>query len=265
MELRRRSLVAILTSGLIAGVAGGMMVPLIPLALDDRGVGVAIIGLYSAVPSLLFLVAGPFLPRLVVRFGALEVYAAGLGLSAMVLFLFAVVDNLGAWLLFNAVLGLSFGFLWIGSDSWINSVVAERARGRIVALSAASCRPFSTGGPWQLVCGIASVIGAALIPFSFGSLGVLWPLLFLWGGAVAGLYTMSSILAGQRFRGEELAGALTALALAYTVGSLVGPLIGGVMLGAFPPHGIVVVLALVPAVFAVLSLSRARRPGPSGS
>lgn len=379
---RERSLAAIITSGMIAGISDGMMIPLIPLALEQRGVDVTVIGLYAALPWVALVVGGPLLPRFVAALGAIKTYALGLGLTALVLLLFPLFDTLPGWFLLNLTLGFGWAFQWIGADTWINTVVSERTRGRVLALSettlggTAALGPLLIGltgvegalpfliaasllvlaiapliagagtvpslagsGVWrldltpvlllptvfvgalvsgfvdstafallplyglglgldkattvvmltvmaagssmlllplgwladrfdrhllQLGCGVAALTGAILLPFAIGTTAVIWPLLFLWGGAVSGLYMAASIMVGQYFRGEQLTGAITTIAMVYTIGSLIGPLVGGAMLAAYPPHGMMVGLGLALATFTGLAILRRGNRMPPG-
>ncbi|MDZ7749879.1 MAG: hypothetical protein U5K43_14635 [Halofilum sp. (in: g-proteobacteria)] len=83
---------------------------------------------------------------------------------------------------------------------------------------------------------------------------LLWPVLFVWGGAMVAFYTLALALMGARFRGETLAKATSALVITYCLGSIVGPLaIGGAMDWLGPPGfitGMVAVSALLAGVAA---------------
>jgi MFS family permease len=379
---RERSLAAIMISGMIAGISDGMTVPLIPLALEQRGIDVMVIGLYAALPWVALVVGGPFMPRFVAALGAIKAYALGLGLTALALLLFPLFDTMPGWFLLNLILGFGWAFQWIGADTWINTVVSERTRGRILALSettwggTAALGPLLLGligvegalpfliaasllviaiaptiagagtvpsldgsGVWrldlapvlllptatagalvsgfvdstafallplyglelgldqattvvmltaisagssllllplgwlsdrfdrqllQLGCGMAALAGALLLPFTIGTTAVVWPLLFLWGGAVSGLYMIASILVGQYFRGEQLTSAITTMAMIYTIGSLLGPLLGGAMLAAFPPHGMMIGLGFALVAFTGLAILQRDHQMPPG-
>jgi len=81
-----------------------------------------------------------------------------------------------------------------------------------------------------LVCATAGVLGPALLPHAIAVPFLLWPLLFVWGGTVVGLYTLSLAMLGDRFQGGELARANAVFVMLYCAGSIVGPpLTGGAM------------------------------------
>ena len=77
------------------------------------------------------------------------------------------------------------------------------------------------------LCGAAGLMGALLLPFLAGSPPMLFLALVLWGGCAGGIYPVALGMAGARFRGAELLGANAAVIIAYGLGSLVGPALGG--------------------------------------
>lgn len=99
----------------------------------------------------------------------------------------------------------------------------------------------------------------ALPPLVTGWPVALWPILFVWGGAVAGLYTLGLILIGQTFAREDLPGANAAFIMSYTVGMVVGPVVGGAAMDAWDPYGIMAVLAIVFGAYYVLAMFSMRR------
>jgi MFS family permease len=79
-----------------------------------------------------------------------------------------------------------------------------------------------------LLCGAVGLAGAialvgmpALSPALFG-------LLFVWGGVASGIYPVALSMAGDRFRGGELVSVNAAMIMAYGLGGLAGPAMGGV-------------------------------------
>jgi len=85
-------------------------------------------------------------------------------------------------------------------------------------------------------------------------------LLFCWGGAAGGMNTLAVIEVGQRITGAGLSTGLLAVALAYTVGSVSGPVLTGWATSLFPAVGLpimatVAVLAFV-GVWAATSLTK---------
>lgn len=114
-------------------------------------------------------------------------------------------------------------------------------------------------------CGIAGLAGALLLPFAIHNLYVLYPLLFLWGGVVVGLYTVGLTMLGQRFRGPDLAAANAAYIMMYGMGTLVGPPLTGLGMDLWNPHGLAAVLAAIFALYLLVTvLARRRLTSPRG-
>jgi MFS family permease len=110
-------------------------------------------------------------------------------------------------------------------------------------------------------CGIVGVVGALTLPFLPMSPDwtVMLPafvLVFIWGGSVAGLYTVGLAHLGSKFKGGELAAANAAFAFLYSVGTLSGPFLGGAAMDAWNPHGFTLALAGIAGLYVVLAVYR---------
>jgi MFS family permease len=89
-----------------------------------------------------------------------------------------------------------------------------------------------------------------------------WPLLFVTGGVLGGLYTLSMTLIGQQFRGTDLAVANTAFVLMYQAGAIIGPALGGVAMATAGAQSLPLTLALTLALFLGLAVATARLQAP---
>ena len=107
-----------------------------------------------------------------------------------------------------------------------------------------------------VVCAFVGVVGALIWPFVVAVPGLLWITLFLWWGFFAGVYTVAMILAGQWFKGVELATAMAAFGVYWGMGAFAGPLIGGVSMDLWNPHGLALTLVIVAGGFFAVSLLR---------
>jgi MFS family permease len=120
-----------------------------------------------------------------------------------------------------------------------------------------------------LLCGCVAVAGAAVLylipPTGWAALF----LVFVWGGFIAGIYTVGLAHLGSNFKGSDLAAANAAFSILYALGSLAGPGIGGVAIDAWQPYGLLVAVGSLGAVLIVvvagriLAVPRAVRPGPA--
>ncbi|GAB4357464.1 MAG: hypothetical protein Kow0026_17800 [Oricola sp.] len=99
--------------------------------------------------------------------------------------------------------------------------------------------------------------GLALVAFP-ASFEVTAAAIFLLGGAAGGFNTLAVIEAGTRMGSAEIPAAMTAIAMAYTVGGVTGPVISGAVLEIASNQGMVWTFVLMAAVLGVLMFGRGR-------
>ena len=95
------------------------------------------------------------------------------------------------------------------------------------------------------LCAAIGLAGAALVTVLALSPAAQFALLFFWGGIAAGIYPVALGMAGDRFQGGELVAINAAMIIAYGLGGLAGPPLGGVAMELWTPRGL-------PALFVVL-------------
>jgi len=129
----------------------------------------------------------------------------------------------------------------------------------------------------QLLCCSVILAGVLAFPLIGHSPALLLPMLFIWGGAAGGMNTLAVIEAGERMDSAAVSTAMAAIALAYTVGSITGPLFVGfatthfALLGFLLAIGVATGLFLGACLIAGLTAARARssaaadRPGALSS
>ena len=102
------------------------------------------------------------------------------------------------------------------------------------------------------LCGIATALCSALVPFTFGTWG-LWPVLTVMGAASAGIYTVALGELGERFSGHELVTGTAAFSTMWGAGALAGSLAAGWSIAGFGPDGLPFTMAAIFTVFVVTS------------
>lgn len=102
----------------------------------------------------------------------------------------------------------------------------------------------------MLVCAATNMILATTLPFLITTNAVL-PVLLIMGGVGYGVYTMTQIELGSRFRGAQLVAGNSAFGLMWGVGGIAGPPGTGGAMQVFGPNGLI--LSIV--IFSVLLIS----------
>ena len=115
-----------------------------------------------------------------------------------------------------------------------------------------------------IICASTGVAGAVLTPFAIATPVLTYLLLFFWGGIIMGVYTIGLTILGERFKGRELASANATYVMLYAIGLLSGPMVEGVALDTWNPHGLMVVLALISAFYVIFLIVR-RPPAAAAS
>lgn len=105
-------------------------------------------------------------------------------------------------------------------------------------------------------CAATTAALAALLPLATSEHFLLWPLMFLWGGAYYGVYVLALIALGNRFTGDSLVAGNAAFGVTWGLAGLLGPVaIGGAMSGVGPVGLPASLAALFLAVALAVALS----------
>jgi MFS family permease len=156
---RRLSLVAILASAACVGLVIGMTAPLMALFLERRGYSEGFIGINAAIASAALLAMGPFVPRIGARFGIGPAVLGGSALGALLLAVLPFSEGVLALSLLRIGLGAANAVDWVLSETWINLLAGERARGRVLSIYAAIWGGGMAAGP--LLLGLVGSEGEA--------------------------------------------------------------------------------------------------------
>lgn len=101
-------------------------------------------------------------------------------------------------------------------------------------------------------CGVI-LLGSSLATPLLLHTPLIWPLLVLFGASAGGLFTLSLILIGERYRDDELVRANAHVSQLWGIGCLVGPLATGAASQWVSGHALPLLMALGAAVFVVLA------------
>lgn len=160
------------------GVQAGTAMPLVPLALEQRGVDNVTIGLVEAVWGIGMIASAQRIPALAARLGPVRLVLAALACGAGLDVTFAFTRSLPLWFVLSFLSGTVSGVTWVVSEIWINLVIDERQRGRATALYSAVMAIGMALGPLALQ--VVGVYGARpFLACAAFALLVAAPLLFV--------------------------------------------------------------------------------------
>jgi len=211
----------------LIGIAAFLLCGLIVLAvvprlpdMPDEGEATSVGGFFALAPLLLFAVftAAAFEQTLLSLFA---VYGAALGSGEQ-----RIASLITCFVAGNAVLQILLGRL------------AERF---------GSTRT-------TLFCVLACLAGCLLLPSIFNS-WLIWPLVFVWGGASFGIYTLSLIQLGERFTGQTMIAGNAAFAFVWGIGGIVGSPATGLGMQLIGHQGLPWSLGLLSGVLAMFLMA----------
>lgn len=352
------------------GLALGVTMPLVSLRLESWGYDAFSIGVMAATPAVGVLLGASLAGRLAARLGTTLLMQLCLLLGALSVAGLALLQNYVVWLALRLFIGVALTVVFILGESWINQLVVEKWRGRLVALYGSGyalsqlCGPLlltalgadtdsgfwtgvglliggslvllgRTGAPtvdaqsasgrgllqfcgrlpaiaWAVMLFAAFeammltllpiyglrqgftqevalfmvsvvVVGDAVLQLPIGWLAdrmsrqrlflgcglllllsslsipvllhtpLIWPVLVTFGATAGGLFTLSLIMIGERYRDDELVRANAHVAQLWGLGCLVGPLLTGAVSQWLSGHALPLMMAFGALVFVWLA------------
>jgi MFS family permease len=175
----RRTLLPVFAACAAIGLQAGVGMPLVPLALEQQGYDKLTIGLVSAAWGVGMLCFGTRIPKLAARLGAVPAIVGAVVIGALLSCAYTVTSGPLAWSILTFLHGAIGGVPWVVSEIWMNVVVEEKRRGRVMGIYGALVALGMALGP--LVLQVVGVYGP--VPFLTGavlSLLVALPLLPFW-------------------------------------------------------------------------------------
>lgn len=130
----RRGLAAVMTTGAISDIAISLVFQLQPIILDADGTPSWQIGMIVAMGPLGILLAGTFIPDLVIRVGLKAVTAIAIATAFGATVLFSLLSPPYWWLPIRFLFGIASGTLSAVSESWLIVLAPAHARGAILAI-----------------------------------------------------------------------------------------------------------------------------------
>src|SRR5258708_17147608 len=110
--------------------------PLVALALEQQGHDKLTIGIVSAAWAIGMLSFGTRIPQLAARFGAVPAIVGAVVIGALISCAYTVTSGPVAWAVLTFLHGVIGGVPWVVSEIWMNVVVEENRRGRVMGIYA---------------------------------------------------------------------------------------------------------------------------------
>ena len=130
----------------VFALAQGLSYPLLSFILQRQGVSPALIGLSAAMTPIGFILSSPPIPALARRFGAGRTALTCAVLSALVLALVGLTQDVYLWFPLRFLLGVVTNPLYVLSEMWVIALAPPSRRGRIMGMySTVISAGFATG------------------------------------------------------------------------------------------------------------------------
>jgi len=150
---RYRTIVAAIATVASCDIAMGLTLQMLPLLMEKSHVPAWIMGLNAAMSPLGIMIGGPFLPRIVSRFGSKRVVYIAILVTMATLAAFKLFPSVWAWFAIRFFFGMAAGTLFTVSEAWIMSGAQQSNRGR-------------TMGLYTSVLAVSFSIGPLIIPLT---------------------------------------------------------------------------------------------------
>jgi MFS family permease len=160
------------------GLQVGVALPLIPLALERQGADNLTIGIVAAGWGIGMLATASHIPRLAARFGAVPFILVAVVAGSALTVAYTLTEGPVAWFVLTVLQGAVGGVPWVVSEIWMNVVVEEKRRGRVMGIYATmvalgmALGPFVlqvTGvygpAPFLTCAGLALLVVLPLVPY----------------------------------------------------------------------------------------------------
>jgi len=135
----------------VVNLVYGITLPLLSLVLDAQGISKTMIGLSIVAQACAGIVLAPVMPRLIVRIGAGRIMQLATLLSASMMILLGLIQDVYVWFPLRVLLGTAGAILWASSEALINELVEDNWRGRIIGLYGSAGAAGFALGPLVLV------------------------------------------------------------------------------------------------------------------
>ncbi|WP_271003633.1 MFS transporter [Listeria seeligeri] len=118
----------------ISGLSQGVLLPLIAIILEEKGVSAGINGFHATGIYLGVLLISPFIEAPLHKYGYKPIILVGGGLVAAAMLAFPIWFNLYFWFILRLLIGVGDHMLHFSSQTWIGAMSDPSKRGRNMAI-----------------------------------------------------------------------------------------------------------------------------------
>lgn len=134
----------------ICDIAFGLTLQLQPLLLERQGVPAWLIGTIASAASVATIIAGPFIPTAVKRYGSKNCVMAAMLVIIFCLLVMPLLPPLYWWFPLRFLLGVAIASLFAVSETWVTMATTDANRSRIMGLYTSMLSLTFAAGPMML-------------------------------------------------------------------------------------------------------------------
>lgn len=148
--MRWGTYIALTVAMVIVGLSLGVSLPLVSLRLESWGYGQFAIGVMAAMPAIGVLLGSRLTGPMAALLGVPRALFFSLLACALSLAILSLLPFYPLWLLLRLLIGMTLTVVFVLGESWINQLVEERMRGRLVAIYGTGFALSQLSGPLLL-------------------------------------------------------------------------------------------------------------------
>lgn len=132
--LTKTTLCILLFTVFITGVSQGMLMPVISILFEQRGISPTISGIHATSYYIGIILAAPFSEILIRKAGFKKVMLLGLVIICISLVSFILFKSIIVWFLLRMLIGVGGNMLNLASQTWVTSTAQPKQRGMIISI-----------------------------------------------------------------------------------------------------------------------------------
>jgi len=171
---RLRCLVALIAALSVVSTLSSLMWPILSEALRIEGFDETAIGINAAAQFAGIVTVALLVTRIIPRLGFFRTIVTGLAVAALTFVLLSLLRDYWAWFVLRFLMGMGISLLFTAGDTWINTIIDDRVRGRWLGIySTVGMAGWAVGpimgsmmdpeGFWPFVAGITAISIATIL------------------------------------------------------------------------------------------------------